>query len=128
MADIISTTPFDCAQNVSRRYKDMGDGTYAEIVSSVPSSTTNAAAGISAKGTVDTSGTNVIVAAAAYTRQVIIQNTDASKTLYVSFTSPAVSTDIVLISGASLNLNYGPTNAIYAKGDSAGCAYAVVGA
>jgi hypothetical protein len=35
MTDITSSTPFDQNFNVVRKYKDMGDGTYSEIVASV---------------------------------------------------------------------------------------------
>jgi hypothetical protein len=95
-------------------------------VTSAPSGSGSTIAGVSVKGTVGTTSAEII-AAGAFVGWMTVQNTHASNTLFVSFTTPATATDIAILPGAGLTLPFGPTNALNGIGSAAGTTFAVVG-
>lgn len=89
----------------------------------------SAAKGISAKGTVDGTGTQVVAAAGKYLTHLTVQNTDAANKLYLSFTNPATNTDFVLGAGLSMTFpNNGFGNTLYGLSNAATTAFATIGA
>lgn len=84
-------------------------------------------AGISLSGTVGAASA-VIVAAGVFQSAITIQNTHASQSLNLSFNASALTTDFKLAAGASITLQFGPSNALSAIGSGAGTTWAVIGA
>lgn len=119
------------ATDVPIRMVDNGDGTWSEKVNiDGGTAAPNAArAGISAPASSVGVASAQIIAAGAYLGSVTIQNTHATQTLYVSFNTPALTTDFAIApAGAALTLPFGPTNALYGIGSGAATTFAVIGA
>jgi len=106
---------------------DNGDGTYSPKVSAgggvAPPATR---AGVTLNGSRDNSS-GVIVPAGTFVNEMTIQNTHASQTLSITFTSPATSADFTIQPGAALTMKFGPTNALYGIGSGAATTFACIG-
>lgn len=63
-----------------------------------------------------TTTSSTIVAAGTNFQTLTVQNTDASNTVYVSFTCPATTSDLKLSAGAAVFFEFAPRNAVCAVG------------
>ena len=84
-------------------------------------------AGVSKTGSVDAASAQIL-AAGAFTDNVMIQNTHASQSLYFSFKNPATASDVKFGPGASITLPFGPNNVLYGIGSAAATTFAAIGA
>lgn len=82
----------------------------------------------SSTATVGTTSSTLVAAGGNY-QTLTISNTDATKTVYVSFTTPATTTDLPLpaLAVMSFRLSSAPQNAIYAVGSGASINVAIIG-
>ena len=82
----------------------------------------------SSTATVGTSSSTLVASGGNY-QTLTISNTDAAKTVYISFTTPATTSDVPLpaLAVMSFRLNSAPQNAVYAVGSGAGINVAVIG-
>lgn len=123
LADGIDGTPvvLKCDENGSLMITVASGGS----IPIVPAS----AAFSSASGSVGAASAQV-VAASATRKFLMVQNTHATQYLYLSWTSPATTSDIILApGGASITFgNLGPTGALYGIGSGAATTYAVMSA
>ena len=126
MTDIIGLRN---ATNIAVRFVDNGDGTYSEQVSTSGGTAAPVAAraGASISGSVGAASATII-AAGTFHGEVTLQNTHASQTLSISFTSPATAADFTIQPGAALTVRFGPTNALYGIGSGAATTFAAIGA
>lgn len=110
-------------------YVDNGDGTYSLKVSTsgpggAPSATRS---GVSLNSSVGATSA-AIIPAGTFLGEVTIQNRHGSQVLYVSFNSPALTTDFAISAGAALTMRFGPTNVLYGIGSGAATTFAAIGA
>lgn len=109
-----------------------GGSTVLSITPGIPTSiaTTSGGSGsrtgASSNSSVGTTSAQII-AAGTYSSWVTIQNTHASQTLYLSFNTPATTSDIKIIAGASITLPFGLANALYGIASGASTTYAIIG-
>lgn len=82
--------------------------------------------GASSAGTVNGAGTQVVAAANANRAWLTVQNTDAANDLYLSFTSPATTSDIKIVAGGSITMTVAPTNALYGLSSAVSTTFAVM--
>jgi hypothetical protein len=85
-----------------------------------------AKAGVSIDGGSVGTTASTIITAGKYTGWVTIQNTSAANTLYISF-GTATTGSFAIAPGASLTLQFGPTNALSGVGSAANTTFATVG-
>lgn len=119
------------ATGIPMHWVDNGDGTFSPKISISGGTTAPPAvrAGISAPANSVGGASATIIAAGTFLDSVTIQNTHATQTLYVSFNTPALTTDFAIgPAGAALTLPFGPTNALYGIGSGAATTFAVIGA
>lgn len=85
--------------------------------------------GKSAVGTVDATGTQVLIPASRFNRHATVQNRDAANDLFVSFNTPALVTDFKLSPGQAMTFpSNGFSNALYGLSSGATTAFSTIGA
>ncbi len=127
MGDVTQSIP-DSQNTLPRKWRDMGDGTWAEVVAAVAiSPASGEKTGINSNSSVGNASATIIPAGT-YADWVTIQNTHATQGLSVSFNNPALPTDFTLAPGSALTLPFGLSNTLYGIGSGAGTTYALIGA
>lgn len=125
MADITNKSPRD--MGIIEKYIDMGDGTWAKRVASVPVSVAGASKTLISSNSNVGAASTIIVPAGTYASWVTIQNTHASQTLYIGAVAASTS-DFKILPGAAITLPFGVANAIYGWGSGAATTFALIGA
>ncbi|MES2126657.1 MAG: hypothetical protein V4463_05240 [Pseudomonadota bacterium] len=113
---------YSVLSGVMKRLRDMLNGTFAEVVF-----VDKRRAGLSANTNIGVSSAQII-AAGAFIEQVMVQNTHATQSMYVSFNDPATVADFQILPGGSVAYAFGPTNALFAIGSGVSTTYAITGA
>lgn len=83
--------------------------------------------GVSASGSVDTGGADIVVPAGAYKRFCTVQNTHATQILYLGFAGPITTADIAILPGGSITFPAPFANALRGLGSGAGTTFARIG-
>lgn len=97
------------------------------LLFSVPSLAALPATCTSSNSSVSTASATAVAAAQNYA-SLTLMNTHASQTIYVSFTTPATTSDLKLAPLAALSFTqFGPKNALYVLGSGASTTYAIIG-
>lgn len=92
-----------------------------------PAGTGSVPTGISVNGTVNTTSVTLLTAGQ-IPHWVAIQNTDTNGTLYVSYNTPATTTNSFAIApNTTLVIPSGTTNALYAIGSATNVTYDIIG-
>lgn len=126
-ADKTVNNPSD--YSVIEKYVDMGDGTFAKRIVVAPATgSVSERTGISAASCSGGVASASLIAAGVYSSSVTIINTHATQTLYVSFNTPATTSDFPIAPKAALTIPFGPSNTLYAIGSGAATTCAIIGA
>lgn len=125
MADITSTVPFDQNTNIVRKYKDMGDGSFSEIVAAVtiPSSIDLPSVIITGQVKIAVTGTAVqlasnslsvgLIVKSKSTNNAALQTTGAST---VTFTIDGTGNGYILEPGEAASFAVNNSNVIWVNG------------
>lgn len=125
MADITSTVPFDQNANIVRKYKDMGDGSFSEIVAAVtiPSSIDLPSVIITGQVKIAVTGTAVqlasnslsvgLIVKSKSTNNAALQTTGAST---VTFTIDGTGNGYILEPGEAASFAVNNSNVIWVNG------------
>ncbi|MDE3023309.1 MAG: hypothetical protein KGI54_15920 [Pseudomonadota bacterium] len=84
--------------------------------------------GVSANGSVGTTGADIVVASGQYKQWVTVSNTHATQKLSLSFNNPATTADFTLPAGGAITLPFGIASNLYGIGSGAATTFATIGA